>query len=188
MICRVSNVKGTIGTWNVGNPPSIAISCDPANPHYQGGSADLSTSTIGAATPSTLHLECTDGPTGEFGFFLVSSGANGALPVFNGILCLDSPQARYNPQIAGNQGLPQLSSIGQFDAGGVLLNLVGTATSSVTNHGFDVPLELPFSPPGQTIAPMDTWYFQVWYRDQLPPLPNPGSTANFSNMAEVIFP
>ena len=60
--------------------------------------------------------------------------------------------------------------------------------AAASGNGFDVPVELPFSPPGQVINPMETWYFQVWYRDQLPPLPNPGSSANFSNMAEATFP
>jgi hypothetical protein len=179
---------GNLDVTRVGGPcpmGAITITCDPASPHYLGGSADLSTSSFGSGTGSDLHLECVGGPAGEFGFFLVSATATGTLTVFNGVLCLDAPQGRYNPQVATNQGLPQLSSVGQFDAGGVLQNLVGTSTSG---SGFDVPLELPFSPPGQTILSGSTWNFTCWYRDQVPPLPNPGSSANFSNVAEVTFP
>ena len=169
----------------------MTIGCDPASPHYLGGSADLSTSTLGAATPSGLHLECTDGPAGEFGFFLVSTGSGLTLNIFNGVLCLDTPQGRYNPLVAGNQGLPQLSSVGVFDAAGRLRNLVGTAPSTPVGpdfFGYDVPLELPFSPAGMLIGPSETWHFQCWFRDQVAPLPNPGSSANFSNVAIVQFP
>lgn len=162
-------------------PPSPTITCDPAQPHYLGGTADLSTSTLGAATPSGLHLECTDGPAGEFGFFLVSSGDSLVLPVFQGILCLDAPQGRYNPSIAGNQGIPALNSIGVFDAAGVLQNLAGNST---VGSGFDVPTELPFSPVGQVIIPGSSWSFQCWFRD----LDAAGApSANFSNVATVVF-
>ncbi len=166
-------------------PSAIVLLCDPANPHHLGGSATLAASTLGAATPSGLHLECTDGPAGEFGFFLVSSGSTTALNIFNGVLCLDSPQGRYNPQVATNQGLPSLNSLGVFDGSGALQNIVGT---SATGSGFDVPSQLPFAPAGQTILSGSTWYFQCWFRDQVPPLPNPGSSANFSNVAMVPFP
>ena len=164
--------------------PSTSISCDPANDHYQNNYVKLDDSGFGSGVGSDLHLDAKDGPAGEFGFFLVSSGGSSSLPVFGGVLCLDSPQGRYNPQVAGNQGLPQLNSIGQFDVAGNLVNLAGTSTSGM---GYDIPLELPFSPAGQVIAPGDTWFFQCWYRDQIAPLPNPGSSANFSNLLEATF-
>ena len=184
----------TVSATNFGSPKAIVvlpratgtltIGCDPASDHYQGDYAKLDTSSFGSGVGSGLHLEVTDGPTGEFGFFLTSAGGSASTNVFQGVLCLDTPQGRYNPAIAGLQGLPQLNSIGQFDAGGVFQNIAGTATSS-GGSGFDVPTEIPFSPVGTVIAPGDTWYFQCWYRDQVS---MPGDSANFSNMIEASFP
>ncbi len=160
------------------------ILCDPANDHYLGGYAKLDTSSFGSGIGSDLHLNVTDGPSGEFGFILVSAGGSSSAPVFGGVLCLDTPQGRYNPQVSTNQGLPQLNSLGQFDGSGVLQNLFGNATSS-GGAGFDVPTELPFSPAGQVIGSGDVYYFQAWFRDQIA---MPGDSANFSNMIEVTFP
>jgi hypothetical protein len=174
-------------TWSWGTPSGITITCDPASDHYLGNSVKLDGSAFGSGVGSDLHLDAVDGPPGEFGFVLVSPDGSVSLNVFNGVLCLNTPQGRYNPLAATNQGLPQLNSLGQFDASGVLQNLVGTATST-GGSGFDVPTELPFTPAGQTIQPGDTYSFQIWYRDQVPPLPNPGSSANFSNAALVVFP
>jgi hypothetical protein len=166
------------------NPP-IVIGCDPAANHYQGDYVKLDDSAFGSGSGSDLNIDAKDGPDGEFGFILMSTDGSATVSVFGGVLCLGAPQGRYNPQIATNQGLPQLNSIGQFNAAGDLVNLSGTSS---TGFGFDVPSELPFSPAGQVIAPGDVLYFQCWYRDQEMPLPNPGSTANFSNMIEVTFP
>jgi len=159
--------------------------CSPASQHYLGGRATLLNSSIFVSSAGYgLHLECTDGPPGEFGFFMIAADHNGSLPIFNGVLCLSSPQGRYNPQIAANQGLPQLNSVGQFDAAGVLQNMAGTSTSG---SGFDVPSELPFSPVGQMITPGDAWAFQCWYRDQANIQPPFGSSANFSDSIRVPF-
>ncbi len=161
----------------------ITVLCDPANNHFQGDYAKMSGS-FGSGVGSDLHIEVADGPTGEFGFMLVSPDGSASLSLFSGVLCLGAPQGRYNPTIASNQGLPQLNSIGQFDAMGLLQNIVGTATSS-GGSGFDVPSELPFSPPGQLImGGGSTWYFQCWFRDQIA---MPGDSANFSNMLQVVF-
>ena len=77
-----------------------------------------------------------------------------------------------------------MNSLGRFDAGGVLQNLAGNATST-GGSGYDVPAELPYSPAGQVIQPGDTWSFQCWYRDQVT---TPGDSANFSNAIDVLFP
>jgi hypothetical protein len=174
---------------------AVATTCDPGQDHYLGGYVtlgsgfcecgyqDISGTNINSGVGSGLHLGAVGGPPGQFGFFLMGSGASSSLPIFEGILCLDAPQARYNGQIATNHGLPQLNSIGQFDAGGVLQNLVGTATSS-GGTGFDVPSELPFSPPGQVILPGDSWAYQLWYRD----FDEFGApSANFSNALQTFF-
>lgn len=150
----------------------------PAVPNSSGLSATLGFSGFSSNVGSGFHLECVDGPALQFGFFIVSATANSNVPLFDGVLCLDLPFGRYNPQIATNQGLPVLNSLGQFDGGGVLNSLAGNATSS-GGSGFDVPLELPFAPPGQVILPGTSWCFQCWYRD--------GASANFSNVAEVSF-
>ena len=77
-----------------------------------------------------------------------------------------------------------LNSVGQFDAAGVLQNLVGTST---TGSGFDVPADLPYVPVGQTIQPGESWSFQLWYRDRVGDPPVPGSSANFSDALVVQF-
>ena len=142
----------------------------------------LAGSAFGLAGGSGLHIDAAGGPPSEFGFVIMSSDGSASTNLFQGVLCLGTPQGRYNPQVAANQGLPQLNSLGQFDAAGVFQNLVGT---SVAGSGFDVPSELPFSPAGQTIASGDTYFFQVWYRDQDG---GGGPSANFSDTIEATFP
>jgi hypothetical protein len=181
VIGRCTGTQCYLNNLDPAPPTGITIQCDPASNHVMGNYAKLNTSSLGAGTPSGLHLAATDGPAGQFGFFLVSSDGSQNLPVFNGILCLGAPSGRYESNIASNQGLPQLNSIGQFDAMGVLQNLVG---SSAAGDGFDVPSELPFTPSGQLIVPGSTWYFQLWFRDVAGGSPS----ANFSNTLEVAFP
>jgi hypothetical protein len=176
----ISNVSGGCGPAG----GTITVECDPASNHFLGNYAKLDTSSFGSGVGSDLHLECTDGPAGEFGFVLVANGGTAGIPVFNGVLCLGSPQGRYNPLVATNQGDPTLNSIGQFDAAGVLQSLFGNAAST-GGSGFDVPANLPFSPAGQMIMPGDMWSFQCWYRDQIAV---PGDTANFSNAIDAVFP
>lgn len=150
----------------------------PSLPNASGSSATLASSSFGSGLGSDLHLECTNGPAGEFGFYLVSQSATSMISLFDGVLCLDIPLGRYNPQIATNQGLPQLNSLSQFDAFGVLQSIVGNATST-GGSGYDVPTELPLTPPGQSVTPGTTYYFQSWFRD--------GASANFSDVIEVTF-
>tara|TARA_R110002126_G_scaffold75749_4_gene189023 strand:+ start:2847 stop:3899 length:1053 start_codon:yes stop_codon:yes gene_type:complete len=174
---------------------TVTTMCEPGQDHYLGGNVtlgngfcecgyqDVSGTNVSSGVGSGLHLGAVDGPPGQFGFFLMGSDANNALALFEGVLCLDAPQARYNGQVATNLGLPQLNSIGQFDAGGVLQSLTGNGTSA-GGSGFDVPNELPFAPPGQVILPGDTWAFQLWYRD----FDAGGApSANFSNAIVVLF-
>ncbi len=168
---------------NCGGTADFELLCDPANAHFQGGYVTLGPSYDASTLMFPLHLDAANGPASAFGFVLVSAGANSGSVLFNGVLCLDLPMGRYNSQIAGNQGLNQLDSLGQFDANGDFRNISGTAPSTA-GYGFDVPLELPFTPPGQTIVPGDTWYFQLWYRDQVV---TPGDTANFSNVLKATF-
>ena len=170
--------------WTWGTASGINVGCDPASNHYLGNYVKLDGSSFGSGLGSDLHIDAVDGPPGEFAFLLVSNDGSLNLPVFNGVLCLGTPQGRYNPSAAANQGLPVLNSLAQFDVAGVMQSITGNATST-GGAGFDVPSQLPYSPAGQVIAPGDTWFFQVWYRDLLV---TPGDSANFSNTIQVTFP
>ncbi|MCA9001276.1 MAG: hypothetical protein KDB61_05095, partial [Planctomycetes bacterium] len=135
------------------------------------------TGTMGSGVGSGLHLEATQGPPSQFGFFLIGTGLDApGLPVGSGMLCLSvtapNLMSRYTGP-AANQ-----ISIGIFDGAGVMQNLSGTATSS-GGTGFDVPTAIPI-PIGGTITAGSTYHFQCWHRD----VP---STSNFSNAITVTF-
>lgn len=144
--------------------------CSPANPNSSGLSATLGTSSMSG--PGVFHLDATQGPIDQFGYFLVAAtGAEPGISVSQGMLCLSPPFGRYT-STAGSG----LNSLGRFDANGVMQNLVGTSS---TGAGFDVPATLP-APPGGTILPGSTWDFQLWYRDL-------GGASNFSDAISVDF-
>jgi hypothetical protein len=165
----------------------VNIRCDPLN-HFDGGFVDLSGSTFGSGLGSDLHLAAVNGPTSftSMGFFVASMDGSQNIAVPNGgILCMGTPWGRYNTLISGNQSSPQLNSLGTFNqVTGVFENGSGTGTSAA-GLGFDVPNEAPFAPPGVFINSGDTWYFQLWYRDQTP---GGAPSSNFSNMVEAVFP
>ena len=143
--------------------------CDPGSTNSSGTAVTLLASTFSG--PGVFHLEATEGPFNEFGYFLVSnSSVDPGTSVSAGQLCLGAPIGRYSPSAGAS-----LNSIGRFDAAGVFINLSGTST---TGAGYDVPAVLP-NPPGGVIAIGDTWHFQLWYRD--------GSASNFSNGVSVAF-
>ncbi len=150
-------------------PGGPALFCSPANVHSGGGSATLGTS--GVSGPGLFHLEATDGPIDQFGYFLVSAGSmDPGVSVSQGELCLTAPIGRYSPAAGGT-----LNSIGRFDAAGVLQSLAG---NSSVGSGYDVPAALP-SPPGGVIGIGSTWHYQLWYRD--------GADSNFSDGISVTF-
>jgi len=158
------------------NPPSGTIStfCDPAQNNSTGFPTVLS-GALGAPVGSGLHLEASSGPPTQFGYFLVGTGIDQpGVALGSGFLCL-SLQA---PNVLGryNVGGGALSSVGLFDAGGVLQNVVGTST---VGSGFDVPTDLPL-PGTPTITAGSTWHFQLWHRE------NAGDS-NFSNGLSVTF-
>ena len=171
-VAAAAKVPGT----STGSP--LSIHCDPNSNHFLGDYVKLDSSSFGSGTGSDLHLEATDGLPTQFGFFLIGGGGGGSIVQSNGILCLTSPIARYNGNVATNQGLPQLDSIGQFDGAGVFQSLSG---NSLVGSGFDVPSELPYLPSGQSILAGQTHYFQLWYRDL------PAGTANWSNVLGASF-
>jgi hypothetical protein len=122
--------------------------------------------------PGVFHLDATQGPTDQFGYFLVAAtGAEPGISVSQGMLCLSPPFGRYTATAGAG-----LNSLGRFDATGVMQNLVGTSS---TGTGFDVPAALP-APPGGTILPGSTWDFQLWFRDL-------GGASNFSDAISVDF-
>jgi hypothetical protein len=126
------------------------------------------------------RLEATDGPPGQFEFFLVSASAGATTQVQQGVLCLDLPVGRYNDVAAINID-PSLQSLEQFDAGGLMQNISGTSS---TGTGFDVPFLLP-NPPIGSIQSGDNWLFQAWHRDA----DGGGApSSNFSNVVQVTFP
>ena len=150
--------------------------CDPAVANSTGFGAVLS-GYAGSNVGANLHLEITDGPAGEFGYFLVGTATlMTGLPVGNGSLCLDpaQPLGRYN-QIGGDR-----FSLGQFDAMGVMQNVAGT---SIIGSGFDVPSTLPL-PSDPLILSGETWHFQAWYRDT----PAGIGQSNLPNGLTVTFP
>jgi hypothetical protein len=153
----------------VAGPGGPARFCNPANAHSGGAFATLAASDFSG--PELYHLEASNGPKDQFGYFLVSAGFNDpGVSISDGRLCLQSPIGRYSPATGG-----ALNSIGRFDAGGVFQNL---ASNSSVGSGFDVPSALP-NPPGGVIGVGDTWHFQLWYRD--------GASSNFSDGVSVTF-
>ncbi|HIG87197.1 MAG TPA: hypothetical protein EYQ25_09150 [Planctomycetes bacterium] len=150
-------------------PGGPSLFCSPANVHSGGGSATLATSSVSG--PGLYHLEATDGPADQFGYFLVAAASmDPGVSVSQGQLCLTAPIGRYSPAAGGT-----LNSIGRFDAAGVMQSLSG---NSSVGSGYDVPAILP-SPPGGVIVIGATWHYQLWYRD--------GTASNFSDGISVTF-
>ncbi len=150
--------------------------CQPMDANCTGLSTLLTDTLIGFG--STLHLEASQGPPSQFGFFLVGAGpSDPGLSLSRGRLCLSitggNVIGRYS--LAGGSR----NSLGSFNNNGVFINLVGT---SAQGSGFDVPSSLPFAG-NPLIVAGSTWYFQLWHRD---PCPQPGDS-NFSNALEVTF-
>ncbi|MEZ6003947.1 MAG: formylglycine-generating enzyme family protein [Planctomycetota bacterium] len=147
----------------------------PPNANSTGSGATLS-GAIGTVLSNRLHLEVTGGVPNEFGYFLVGDQASPANPISMGMLCLGgagSSVYRYN--LSGTVW----SSLGQFNAAGTFVNVVGT---SVSGTGFEVPGTIPdgvFSP----ILLGETWHFQLWYRDSAAQ----AGSSNFSNGLSVTF-
>ncbi len=153
---------------------NLSTFCDPANINSTGFPTALS-GTFGSGVGSGLHLEATSGPPTQFGYFLVGAqSVDPGFPVDSGELCLSitppNQFGRYN--ISGGE----LNSIGLFDAGGVLQNLVGTST---TGSGFDVPTTIPITG-SPTITAGQTWHFQLWHRED-------NGDSNLSNGLSAVF-
>ena len=97
-------------------------------------------------------------PLHEYGYFLTSQ-STAFVPNFGGSdgnLCIGPPQYRFNDPATGGQ----------------VLNSGGTGTMSLT-------LDFNLLPNGVTLAPGETWYFQLWFRDVF--------TSNTTDGIEVMF-
>ena len=115
--------------------------CDPNEVNSTGMPTYMS-ATWGTGVGSDLHLDASQGPPSQFGYFLV-----GTLYTDPGIvppnclgrycLHLGGSFGRYH----GGAGIP-FNSLGQFDPSGVLQNLVNISTRGT---GYDVPAAVPIS-------------------------------------------
>ena len=161
-------------------PPDPGVGapfCDPMDPNSTGQSTTLSGS-MTAPTGSGLHLEASQGPPGEFGYFLIGTApSDPGISISRGRLCLSvaAPNGfgRYN--VVGGP----LNSVGSFDAAGVMQNLPGTSS---VGSGFDVPNTIPMTG-SPVITGGQTFYFQMWHRDT----PEGPGLSNFSNGLGVTF-
>ncbi len=170
---NISRVEFTyvLGGGGVGTP-----FCDP-NENNSTGLPTVMTASFGTGVGSDLSLESSQGPSGQFGYFLVgtaSSEPGVMLTNSQGRLCLalggGNSIGRYN--VTGTS----FNSLGQFDAAGEMQNLSGTSTSGA---GFDVPTTVPIAG-SPTIMTGSTWHFQLWHREN-------GGLSNFSNGLSVDF-
>ncbi len=157
--------------------------CGPANFNSTGRSTGLEGRRLtggGIGGGQTdLHLECTRGVPGEFGYLLVGfSRSDPPLIVGGGLFCVTgSGFYRYN--VANTPA----NSVGVFDASGILVNTVGTSSVGPSGRetGFDVPDLMVGSM--MAITAGSTWHFQVWHRDS----PAGPGHSNFSNALSVNF-
>ncbi|MEZ6021722.1 MAG: hypothetical protein R3F17_17015 [Planctomycetota bacterium] len=176
-----ARVAGTTCPMPTCGPP-VASSSGTSAPRAFPSAAAMPNSTglptylaIVPSAVSGYHLDATQGPPNQFGYFLVGSGSNPTgTPISQGLLCLalgsGNQLGRYNV------GGTNLNSVGLFDASGVFVNVVGTSS---TGNGYDLPNTVPVtgSPTFQTGS---TWYFQLWHRED-------GGQSNFSNGIALTF-
>ena len=169
---RVFNGAVCVGSGGgVGTP-----FCNP-NENNSTGMPTTMSGAFGSGVGSDLHLDVSQGPPNQFGYFLVgtaSSEPGVMLPNSSGRLCLalggGNSVGRYN--VTGTQ----FNSLSQFDAAGMLQNIVGTSGSS---SGYDIPTSVPISGSPQIMSGQ-TWHFQLWHREA-------GGDSNFSNGLSVAF-
>jgi hypothetical protein len=113
-----------------------------------------------------VFATCTSGPPGEFGYVLSgpTPGYYQTPPGSSGVLCITTPQYRYNSVALGQ--------VFQFDGAGVSQAVAGGGPSELPTDGSFAPV------PGVMLG--DTRVFQAWFRDV-------GFGSNFSESRIVGF-
>ena len=156
-------------------PGAFESFCDPMSQNSTGQSTRIN-GYFGTGVGSDLHLDSTQGPPNQFGYFLVGSAASsiGTTPLGNGSLCLATGAGNSLGRFNVSGGV--WNSFGLFDLNGDLTNIVGTSS---TGFGFDVPASLPL-PGTPMIQSGQTWHFQLWHRED-------AGQSNFSNGLSVTF-
>ena len=139
--------------WQLLPPEEFGTYCS-ATPNSSGAPASITASGSPSIAAGNLSLEVTNLPANSLGLFLASPSTGFAsLFMSDGNLCLGSPIFRWAP-------VSDSGPMGQV-----------TRTTDLTDL-----------PPGVTVQPGDTWFFQYWTRDT-----NPTVTSNTSNGASVWF-
>lgn len=139
------------------NPDLGAPTCT-GEPNSTGVSGQIRAAGDVTASENDLTLYATDLPTGKWGYFVASQ-----TPGFiqhpggsQGNLCMSGQIARFTSGVANSGNTGEIS--------------------------YQVNLnEIPTSP-SSAILPGETWYFQLWHRDNIPQ-----STSNFTGALEVTF-
>ena len=115
-----------------------------SNPNSAGAVGVIGASGSPVVADNTFTLEGWDLPLHEYGYFLTSQ-STAFVPNFGGSdgnLCIGPPQYRFNDPASG----------------GKVLNSGATGTMSLA-------LDFNLLPNCVTLAPGETWYFQLWFRD-----------------------
>lgn len=135
--------------------------CAPAAINSFGVPASLRATGSRVPEDQSLALVATDLPAFTFGMAITSRDAATPSPVpgSSGLLCLGGTLGRLN-------GPGQIQSSGSEGRFRLDLDLAS----------------LPLGPAGTPALPGETWFFQVWYRDN-----TPSPTSNFTNAVEVRF-
>ncbi len=181
--CTTASAAGTIDVYiddhpnnddrswydGVGTKPTTCVStgvgtnfCGPAVVNSTGNSAVIGASGTDVVANNDLVLEASDLPNNSFGFFLTS------------------PMQGFVANPGGSSGNLCLSgSVGRYVGPGQIQNSGGAGAFSLA-----VDLTLHPTPTGfVSVAPTETWNFQVWFRDSSGGVP----TSNFSDGLEITF-
>lgn len=160
--CEIA--AGTIPDFN-GN--GLHDGCEPrlgapfcsANPNSTGAAASIFALGSTTIADNELWLVTTNLPHHQFGYYLMSMGQN-FVPLFagsQGNLCLGAPILRFSHQPGGVLNTGSLGAVGY-------------------------PVDMTSLPQGVQFMTLDTWNFQLWFRDV-----NPSSTSNTSDGVSVTF-
>ena len=134
------------------------LECVPAQANSTGSPAALEGWGSPYVDQNLVELTASGLPPNQFGYLLAS-----LTPAFN-------------PLPGGSQG--------NLCLGGVIARFTGQVQSSGAAGTIVVPVDLTIIPanPTTSVAPGETWHFQLWYRDQ-----NPGPTSNFTPARAIEF-